>query len=69
MDIPYTSVSPEALEGIIEEFVTREGTEYGTVSYDLATRIAQVRRQLELGKAKIVFDPETETCNLVVPGQ
>ncbi|MBW2654812.1 MAG: YheU family protein [Deltaproteobacteria bacterium] len=29
--IPYNQLSPEALQGVIEEFVTRDGTDYGEV--------------------------------------
>jgi len=29
--IPYDQLSPEALHGVVEEFVTRNGTDYGEV--------------------------------------
>jgi len=32
MIIPHQTLSPEALQGIIEAFVTREGTDYGVVT-------------------------------------
>lgn len=40
--IPYDQLSPEALHGVIEEFVTRDGTDYGEVEIPLETKIAQV---------------------------
>ncbi|WP_457551673.1 YheU family protein [Desulfobacula sp.] len=30
LKIPYGQLSPEALYGVIEEFVTRDGTDYDT---------------------------------------
>jgi uncharacterized protein YheU (UPF0270 family) len=66
IEIPYTSLSPEALHGVLEEFVTRESTDYGMQSFDLATKIAQVKAQLVKGKARIVFDEESETCQLLL---
>jgi uncharacterized protein YheU (UPF0270 family) len=66
IEIPYTSLSPEALHGVLEEFVTRESTEYGMESFDLSTKIAQVKAQLVKGKARIVFDEESETCQLLL---
>lgn len=60
-------LSPEALQGIIEEFVTREGTEYGFQDVPLAEKVAQVKRQLHRGEVQILFDPKTETVNLHRP--
>jgi len=63
--IPYDQLSPEALHGVIEEFVTRDGTDYGEVEVPLGTKIAQVMAQLKSGKAVIVFDQETESCTVL----
>ncbi|WP_321493385.1 YheU family protein [uncultured Desulfobacter sp.] len=63
--IPYDQLSPEALHGVIEEFVTRDGTDYGEVEVPLGTKIAQVLAHLRSGKAVIVFDQETETCTVL----
>lgn len=63
--IPYDQLSPEALRGVIEEFVTRDGTDYGETEIPLETKIAQVLRQVRSGNAVIVFDPESETCNIL----
>jgi len=63
--IPYDQLSPEALNGVIEEFVTRDGTDYGEKEISLETKISQVLGQLKSGKAVIVFDQESETCNIL----
>ena len=63
--IPYDQLSPEALHGVVEEFVTRDGTDYGEVDVPLGTKIAQVMAQLKSGKAVIVFDQETESCTVL----
>jgi len=63
--IPYEQLSPEALHGVIEEFVTRDGTDYGEVEVPLETKIAQVMAQIRSGKAVIVFDQETESCTVL----
>lgn len=64
VDIPWQQLQPETLRALIEEFVTRDGTDYGSREADLETKVKQVRRLLEQGKAKIVFDPESETCDI-----
>ncbi|MEM9189522.1 MAG: YheU family protein [Myxococcota bacterium] len=66
MRIPPDRLSPEALRGLIEEFVTREGTDYGHMDHPFEEKVRAVRRQLDRGEAIIVFDPATETCNLVL---
>lgn len=65
MEIPYTELSAETLRGVIEDFVLREGTDYGDVDYSLDQKVEQVMRQLKAGKVKILFDAKEETCTLV----
>ena len=59
VQIHAQALSPEALEGLIEEFVTRDGTDYGLEERTLDDKKAAVRRQLDRGEVVIVFDPET----------
>jgi uncharacterized protein YheU (UPF0270 family) len=67
--IPFNELSPEALQGVIQEFVTRDGTDYGESEIPLNTKALQVLNQLHAGKAVIVFDQKTETCNIVPAGE
>lgn len=62
--IPVNRLSPEALQGVIEEFVSREGTDYGEKEVSLETSFTQVRHRLEKGLAVLVFDDETETTGI-----
>jgi uncharacterized protein YheU (UPF0270 family) len=66
VEVPHEQLSPEALRGVIESFVLREGTEYGERDVPLDTKIEQVLRQIERGEAQIMFDPNTETIDVVV---
>ena len=66
--IPPGELSAQALRGVIESFVLREGTDYGERAYSLEQKVAQVRVQLERGQARILFDPQSNTVTLeVVP--
>ncbi len=65
MIIPPQSLSAEALQGLIEEFITREGTDYGWDEVPLSTKVEQVRRQIEKGDVVIVFDTASETVSLL----
>jgi hypothetical protein len=64
VELSVEDLSPEALRGIVEEFVTRDGTDYGAVERGVEEKIAQVIAQLRSGEARLVFDPETETANI-----
>lgn len=68
MLIPHRSLSPEALRGLIEAFVTREGFD-GADELPLETKVAQVRTRLDQGKAFIVYDEEDETFTLLPKDQ
>jgi hypothetical protein len=61
-----TQLSPEALRSVVESFVLREGTEYGEREFSLDEKVAQVMRQLERGEARIMFEPHTQSVNIVV---
>jgi uncharacterized protein YheU (UPF0270 family) len=65
MRIPWDALAADTLRNLIEEFVTREGTDYGDRTYSLSDKVAQVRRQLEQGQVVIVYDPHTESCHIV----
>ena len=65
IEIPLTALSEDTLRALIEEFVTRAGTDYGAEEKTLEQKMADVRRQLVRGEAKIVFDPESESANIV----
>lgn len=63
--IPPEHLSADALNGVIEAFIAREGTDYGEVELSFAEKIEQVRKQLQRGDAVIVFDVLTESCTLM----
>ena len=66
MIIPYTELSDAALTGLVEEFVSREGTDYGGVHVELGHKVATVLKQLQRGSVVVVFDPAEQRANLVV---
>jgi uncharacterized protein YheU (UPF0270 family) len=63
--VPYADLSPEALRGVVESFVLREGTDYGERDVPFATKVSQVIRQVERGEARIMFDPITQSVQIV----
>jgi len=60
--IPVNKLSAHALKGVIEEFISRNGTDYGAIEASLS--FMQVKSKLKDGSAVLVFDDETETTNI-----
>jgi len=67
VELAPDQLSPSALRGLVEEFITREGTDYGRAEWTLEEKVAQVFRQLDCGEARIVFDLELESASIVTP--
>ena len=65
VEVPHEELSEEALRGVIEAFVLREGTDYGERDVPFETKVEQVIRQLERGEARIMFDPVTQSVQIV----
>jgi len=65
MIVSWQSLSTGALTGLIEEFVSREGTEYGAVDVNLQTKVKQILVQLERGEVCIDFDIETQSATIL----
>ncbi|HNY51505.1 MAG TPA: YheU family protein [Smithella sp.] len=62
--IPVEKLRAEALKGGTEEFISRNGTDYGAVEASEETKFRQVKQRLEKGLAVLIYDDETETTNI-----
>ena len=65
IEVPYRRLSEAALRGLVEDFVTRDGTDYGAVERTLEQKVTALLRQIERGEVLIAFDPDSESFNLV----
>ncbi|MBJ7549280.1 YheU family protein [Marinomonas ostreistagni] len=63
--IPFDSLDPETLANVLNDIVSRDGTDYG--DYDLSSeqKREQALRALKSGEAVLLFDTESETIQLV----
>jgi len=64
--IPYEELSADALRGVVESFVLREGTDYGTREFSLEEKVSHVMDQLKRCEAHVVFDPEEHSVSIVI---
>ena len=65
LEVPHRALSPEALRGVLEAFVLREGTDYGAREFSHQEKVAQLLAALERGEARILYDPATESVTLL----
>lgn len=63
--VPYDQISPDVLDAIIEEFISREGTDYGKVEVPFEQKVQRVKKQIAAGKVLIVFDEGMNSCNIL----
>ena len=63
------NLSPAALSALIEDFVTRDGTDYGRDEVSLSRKAEQLRGQLSRGEVVIVFDEDSESVSLMTREQ
>ncbi|MBT4760794.1 MAG: YheU family protein [Bdellovibrionaceae bacterium] len=65
VEVPWQQIGKEALSGLVQEFVLREGTDYGQNTYSIDQKIEHVMSQLRSNKAKVVYDATSDSCSLV----
>jgi uncharacterized protein YheU (UPF0270 family) len=63
--VPHRELAAETLRAVVESFVLREGTDYGSREFTLPEKVEHVLRQLERGEAQIVFDPDSQSIGIV----
>ena len=66
IEIPYDAMSEQALVGVIDAFVLREGTDYGHRDIPLDEKRKRVLEALHAGEAVIVYEPATEHIEIVL---
>ncbi|MDV7105443.1 YheU family protein [Vibrio sp. TH_r3] len=69
MIIPWQEIENDTLDNLIKEFVLREGTDYGQNEVTLDDKVAQVKEQLRVGDAVIVFSELHETVDIKLKGE
>jgi hypothetical protein len=65
IEVPYKQIDPNTLRRMIQEFVTRDGSDWAEVGCTLEDKVEQVLQQLKSKRVKVVFDLKSQTANLV----
>ncbi len=69
VEVLPTSLSPEALQNILESFVLREGTDYGVNELSLEKKVENLKRKLDRKDIFLVFDPNTESITFLTKAE
>ena len=64
MIINPNDLNTTTLNNLIDAFVLRDGTDYGVIERSLEEKRERCRRLLLSGKAIIVYDEETQSCDI-----
>ena len=69
MIIPLEQLKKDTLITIIEDFILREGTDYGEIDATKEDKIQQIKQQLEQGSAVLVYSELHESVNILPSDQ
>lgn len=69
VEVPLEKLNDEILENIIESFILREGTDYGVVEISHERKKEQIKKQIQKGDVKVVFDFNTESVTLLTANE
>lgn len=63
--VPHDQINPATLRTMIQEFVSRDGADWGDARGTLEEKVKQVLAQLHSGRVQVVFDLNSNSANLV----
>jgi len=69
IEIPPKALSKEAFQALLDEFILREGTDYGHSDVTIEDKRSQVLNQIQGGHVRILFSTKTENCTLMEKSQ
>ena len=63
--VPPEALAEPVLAALLEEYASRDGTDYGDQERSLEQKVSDLRGQLDREEIVIVFDPDSESVNLM----
>ena len=64
LEIPLDRISAELLQSLLEDYASRDGTDYGERELSLAEKVTNLQVQLEQGELLILYDADSEQWDL-----
>lgn len=63
--VPLERLQTGVLQALLEEFASRDGTDYGAREFTLAQKVDMLLGQIRGGDLKILYDVDSEQWDLV----
>lgn len=67
--VPPARLQADVLQALLEEFASRDGTDYGERERTLAEKVAQLHSQLRAGDLQLLYDVDSEQWDLLPRAQ
>ena len=67
--VPAQRLQGDVLQALLEEYASRDGTDYGERECTLEEKVAQLLRQLRTDELQILYDVDSEQWDLLPRAQ
>ncbi|MEZ5501920.1 MAG: YheU family protein [Halioglobus sp.] len=67
--VPPARLDPAVLHALLEDYASRDGTDYGARELTLDEKVQRLQRQLDAGELHILYDADSEQWDLVNQAQ
>ncbi len=65
IEVPAQRLQADVFQAVLEEFINREGTDYGETELSMEDKLESLKGLIDQGEVCIVFDPHLESCTLM----
>lgn len=65
VEVPPARLAPDVYRALLEDYVTRDGTDYGARELDLPEKVARLQRQLQTGEVRLLYEAESGQWDLL----
>jgi uncharacterized protein len=65
VEVPLQRLQADTLQALLEEFASRDGTDYGERELSLQQKVGQLGSQLRSGELMLLFETDCEQWDLL----
>lgn len=69
MIVPWQNINTDTLNHLLEEFASRDGTDYGAYETSLEDKVGQLKVQLQQKRIVVVYSELHKSVNIVSADQ
>ena len=67
--VPLQRLETDVLQALLEDYATRDGTDYGERELTTQEKVERLQRQLSAGDLQILYDADSEEWDIVPEAQ